>query len=167
MHRRKLGILGVIGLTAVLLLGLSAGTGSARPTKGHKIFFLPKLIGVNVFTENGKGAKEAAAKLGDSVTYNGPTEAVAAKQVPFIDAAARQGYNAIVISANDPNAVAPALKRAAQRGRHPRHIGRDICHSRDAPLPICGGARGRGNLFRLCRVVRDAWACPGGPAVSS
>ena len=71
---------------------------------------------MNVFTENGKGAKEAAAKLGDTVTYNGPTEAVAAKQVPFIDSAARQGYDAIIISANDPNAVAPALKRAQQRG---------------------------------------------------
>jgi rhamnose transport system substrate-binding protein len=50
------------------------------------------------------------------VTYNGPTEASAAKQVPFIDTAARQGYNAIVISADDPNAVAPALKRAAAKG---------------------------------------------------
>jgi rhamnose transport system substrate-binding protein len=36
--------------------------------------------------------------------------------VPFIDAAARQGYNAIVISTPDPNAVAPALKRAAAKG---------------------------------------------------
>jgi rhamnose transport system substrate-binding protein len=116
MHRRTLGVLCVVSLAGVLVLGVSAGAGGASPTKGKKIFFLPKLIGVNVFTENGKGAKEAAAKLGESVTYNGPTEAVAAKQVPFIDAAARQGYNAIVISANDPNAVAPALKRAQQRG---------------------------------------------------
>ena len=36
--------------------------------------------------------------------------------MPFIDTAVRQGYNAIIISANDPNAVAPALKRAAARG---------------------------------------------------
>src|ERR687896_1540887 len=99
MHRKRLS-LGLVGLAVVttLTLGL-AGTGSAEPQRGHKIFFLPKLIGVNVFTENGKGAKEAAKRLGDSVTYNGPTEAVAAKQVPFIDAAARQGYDAIVISA--------------------------------------------------------------------
>jgi rhamnose transport system substrate-binding protein len=121
MRRKRLGIVGLISLVAVVVLavGLSAGTSSASPeraSKGHKIFFLPKLIGVNVFTENGKGAKEAAAKLGDSVTYNGPTEAVAAKQVPFIDSAVRQGFNAIIISANDPNAVAPALKRAQARG---------------------------------------------------
>ena len=121
MRRKRLGIVSLISLVAlvVLAVGISASTGSAstdKATKGHKIFFLPKLIGVNVFTENGKGAKEAAAKLGDTVTYNGPTEAVAAKQVPFIDSAARQGYDAIIISANDPNAVAPALKRAQQRG---------------------------------------------------
>ena len=121
MRRKRHGLVGLLGLVALVVfaVGLSAGTGGAtneKSTSGHKIFFLPKLIGVNVFTENGKGAKEAAAKLGDSVTYNGPTEAVAAKQVPFIDAAVRQGYDAIVISANDPNAVAPALKRAQQRG---------------------------------------------------
>ena len=39
-----------------------------------------------------------------------------AAQVPFIDTAARQGYNAIIISTTDPNAVAPALKRAAAKG---------------------------------------------------
>jgi rhamnose transport system substrate-binding protein len=121
MHRKRSGILGLISLVAVVVfaVGLSAGASSAgteRAAKGKKIFFLPKLIGVNVFTENGKGAKEAAKALGESVTYNGPTEAVAAKQVPFIDSAVRQGFNAIVISANDPNAVAPALKRAQQRG---------------------------------------------------
>lgn len=124
MRTRRRGILALISLVAaaVLVVGLTAGSGGAASEKaqtaqkGYKIFFLPKLIGVNVFTENGKGAKEAAARLGDSVTYNGPTEASAAKQVPFIDAAARQGYDAIIISANDPNAVAPALKRAQQRG---------------------------------------------------
>jgi rhamnose transport system substrate-binding protein len=117
MLRKK--VLLLVGLVAsvVLVVGLAASGGSAgTKASNYKIFILPKLIGVNVFTENGKGAKEAGKQLGDSVTYNGPTEASAAKQVPFIDSAVRQGYNAIIISANDPNAVAPALKRAAARG---------------------------------------------------
>jgi rhamnose transport system substrate-binding protein len=71
---------------------------------------------VPVFTQNSIGAKAAAKELGDTVTYNGPTTASATGQVQFINTAVQQGYNAIIISADDPNAVAPALKRAAQKG---------------------------------------------------
>src|SRR4029077_882932 len=55
-------------------------------------------------------------ELGDLVTYNGPTTVSGSAQVPFINNAVRQGYDAIVISTPDANAVAPALKRAAKRG---------------------------------------------------
>jgi len=112
MHLKRLAVV----LGAVAAVGLAAGAGSAHRTAGYKLFLLPKFTGIPVFTQNDLGAKEAAKELGDSVTYNGPTTADASKQVPFIDTAARQGYNAIIISADDPNAVAPALKRAAQRG---------------------------------------------------
>ena len=123
MQRRKLTVL--IGLVAVaaLISALAAGVGSAGSERSaapagapYKIFLIPKFIGIPVFTLNGQGGKEAGKKLGDTVTYNGPTEASAAKQVPFINTAVSQGYDAIVISANDPNAVAPALKRAQARG---------------------------------------------------
>jgi rhamnose transport system substrate-binding protein len=119
MRKRKLtGLLGLVAAAAVAT-GVAAGVGSAgsdTSAQGHRIFLIPKFIGIPVFTLNGQGGKEAARRLGDTVTYNGPTEASAAKQVPFIDTAVRQGYDAIVISANDPNAVAPALKRAQARG---------------------------------------------------
>jgi rhamnose transport system substrate-binding protein len=119
MRRKRLTLLlGVVAVTA-LAVGIAAGVGTAGRTKaaaGYKVFLLPKFIGIPVFTQNGLGAKAAAKELGDTVTYNGPTEASAAKQVPFIDNAVRQGYNAIVISADDPNAVAPALKRAMAKG---------------------------------------------------
>jgi rhamnose transport system substrate-binding protein len=126
MRHHKLKVLFGVAAVAVLVSGLAAGAGSAKTDKtagpaaakgeNYKIFLIPKFIGIPVFTLNGQGGKEAGRKLGDTVTYNGPTEASAAKQVPFIDTAVRQGYNAIVISANDPNAVAPALKRAQARG---------------------------------------------------
>ena len=120
MRRKWLTLFVSIAAVAALTAGLAASVGSAGPTrttgKGYKIFFLPKNIGNPVFTTNNKGAQEAAKSLGDKVTYNGPTEAIASKQVPFIETAVRQGFNAIVISADDPNAVAPALKRAQAKG---------------------------------------------------
>jgi rhamnose transport system substrate-binding protein len=119
MRRKRLTLLTASGAVFVVALALAAGIGSAGSTKttaSYKVFLLPKFIGIPVFTQNGLGAKAAGKVLGDTVTYNGPTEASAAKQVPFIDNAVRQGYNAIIISANDPNTVAPALKRAMAKG---------------------------------------------------
>jgi rhamnose transport system substrate-binding protein len=119
MSRRRIAlVLGVLAV-AVLVVAIAAGVGTAGGTKraaGYKIFLIPKFVGIPVFTQNNLGAKQAAKELGDTVTYNGPTEASAAKQVPFIDNAVRQGYNAIIISGDDPNAVAPALKRAMAKG---------------------------------------------------
>jgi rhamnose transport system substrate-binding protein len=120
MSRKRLIAFGVLAIAAtVAVAALAAGVGSARPTSqkaGYKVYLIPKLIGVPVFTQNGNGAKAAAKTLGDTVTYNGPTSADASQQVTFINTAVSQGANAIIISADDPNAVAPALQRAAQRG---------------------------------------------------
>src|SRR5919197_3793541 len=120
MRRKRLIVLfGIVGALAAVTAGMLASLGTAgqsKASKSYKVFFLPKFIGIPVFTQNGLGAKEAARKLGDKVTYNGPTEASATKQVTFIDSAVRQGYKGIIISADDPNATAPALKRARARG---------------------------------------------------
>ena len=116
MRRKRLAVL--VGLVAAgaLAAGLAASVGGARSTAGSKVFLIPKFVGIPVFTQNGAGAKAAAKENGDSVIYNGPTSASAAAQVPFINAAVQQGAKAIIISADDPNAVAPALKRAAAKG---------------------------------------------------
>ena len=119
MTKKRLMLLSGLVAVCAVAVGVAAGVGTAghsKTTSGYKVFLLPKFIGIPVFTQNGLGAKQAAKELGDTVTYNGPTEASAAKQVPFIDNAVRQGYNAIIISADDPNAVAPALKRAMAKG---------------------------------------------------
>jgi rhamnose transport system substrate-binding protein len=117
MRRKRLLVLVGIVAAGVLAAGLTAGFGSAGQSRaGSKVFLIPKFVGIPVFTQNAAGAKAAAKELGDTVVYNGPTEASATAQVPFIDSAVRQGAKAIIISADDPNAVAPALKRAAAKG---------------------------------------------------
>src|SRR3954447_7968059 len=118
MSRKGMAVAAVL-VGAAASLALTAGVGDAKQARrdaGYKVYLIPKFIGVPVFTQNGIGAKAAAKELGDTVTYNGPTSASAAGQVQFINTAIQQGYDAIIISADDPNAVAPALKRAASRG---------------------------------------------------
>ena len=107
------GVVAVVALAAALVASIGSA-GQSKTASGYKIYLLPKNLGNPYFTAANQGAQKAAKELGDTVTFNGPTEASAAKQVPFIDTAASQGYNVIVISADDPNAVAPALKRAAR-----------------------------------------------------
>jgi rhamnose transport system substrate-binding protein len=116
--KRKAALAGLV-VAAGTALAVTAGVGNAKTSKaaaGYKIYLIPKFIGIPVFTQNNLGAQMAAKENGDTVTYNGPTTASATGQVQFINTAAQQGYNAIIISADDPNAVAPALKRAAQKG---------------------------------------------------
>jgi rhamnose transport system substrate-binding protein len=119
MRSKRFVALAAVIATGAVAAGVAAGVGTAAQSKakaGYKVFLIPKFVGIPVFTQNSLGAKQAAKELGDTVVYNGPTEASATAQVPFIDAAVRQGANAIIISADDPNAVAPALKRAAAKG---------------------------------------------------
>ncbi|KAB2717050.1 rhamnose ABC transporter substrate-binding protein [Brucella intermedia] len=86
-----------------------------------KIALVAKSLGNGFFEAANKGAQEAAkelAKGGDSVEviYTGPTTTTAEGQIEVINSLIAQGIDAIAISANDPDAVVPALKKAAQRG---------------------------------------------------
>jgi len=117
MHRTRFALLLGLGAVVALTAGLTAGVaGSSKSEATYKIYLLPKNLGNPYFNASNQGAKKAAKELGDTLTYNAPTEATGTKQVPFIDTAVRQGYKAIIISAADANAVAPALKRAQARG---------------------------------------------------
>ena len=55
-------------------------------------------------------------ELGGTNKITGPTDASASSQISFINAAVQQKADAIIIAGNDPGAVAPALKQAAERG---------------------------------------------------
>ena len=119
MTKRRLMLPVAVVAAAVAVMAVAAGVGTAgsnEASASYKLFLIPKFIGIPVFTLNGAGAKAAGKQLGDTVTYNGPTAASATAQVTFINTAVQQGANAIIISGNDPNAVAPALKRAMAKG---------------------------------------------------
>ena len=84
--------------------------------EGLKTVSIPKQLG-NPYEEfEHSGIDESLEELGGSNRISGPTDASASSQIAIINAAAQQKPDAIIIAGNDPNAVAPALKQAAQRG---------------------------------------------------
>jgi rhamnose transport system substrate-binding protein len=100
--------------TAAVATALMAGSAYAETVK---IAIVVKALGIGFFEAANKGAEEAAAELGDvEIIYTGPTDTTAEGQIEVINALVAQGVNAIAISANDPDAVAPALKKAMERG---------------------------------------------------
>ncbi|WP_322891892.1 MULTISPECIES: rhamnose ABC transporter substrate-binding protein [unclassified Yoonia] len=82
-----------------------------------RIALVVKALGIGFFEAAAQGAEEAAAELGGvEIIYTGPTSTTAEGQIEVINALIAQGVDAIAISANDPDAVAPALRRAMDRG---------------------------------------------------
>jgi rhamnose transport system substrate-binding protein len=97
-----------------------SSTAAAKPTaaikKGLKIAFLPKQVNNPYFDVSDKGGLDAVKELGGDGKRVGPSDASASSQVSYINTLTSQKVNAIAISANDPNAVVPALERAQQQG---------------------------------------------------
>ena len=82
-----------------------------------RIALVVKSLGNGFFDAANKGAQEAAAELGDvEVIYTGPTAATAEAQIEVVNALIAQQVDAIAISANDPDALVPALQKAMERG---------------------------------------------------
>src|SRR5215204_926202 len=107
---------------ALVLVAASCGVGQQPSQSGgggggpKKICMMPKLVGIPYFNASEKGAKEAAEELGVELVYDGPTEAKAALQSQMIEQWIQQQCGAISVAANDPDALAPAMKKAADAG---------------------------------------------------
>jgi rhamnose transport system substrate-binding protein len=94
----------------------TAQSQSGAPKKGLTIAFLPKQINNPYFTVSDNGGKQAVTSLGEKFKRVGPSDATASSQVSYINTLTTQKVSAIAISANDPNAVVPALKKAMNAG---------------------------------------------------
>ena len=82
-----------------------------------RIALVVKALGIGFFEAANKGAEEAAAELGNvEIIYTGPTDTTAEGQIEVINALIAQNVDAIAISANDTDALVPALQKAMDRG---------------------------------------------------
>src|SRR5215217_3788825 len=93
-----------------------AASGGGTIKEGLKIAFLPKQINNPYFTISDKGGEDAVNAVKGSYKRVGPSDATASSQVSYINTLTTQKQDAIVISANDPNAVVPALDKARAQG---------------------------------------------------
>ncbi len=94
----------------------SGGSSSSSGSSSLNIAFLPKAINNPYFDTAATGGKTAATELKGTFKQVGPSTASASDQVTWINTLTEQHASAIVVSANDPNALAPALKQAMSQG---------------------------------------------------
>jgi rhamnose transport system substrate-binding protein len=117
------GMMRAAFLIALVLAVAACGVGQQGPAQGggggggpNKICMMPKLVGIPYFNASEQGANEAAKELAVDLVYDGPTEAKAALQSQMIEQFIQQQCDAITVAANDPNALAPAMKKADNAG---------------------------------------------------
>ena len=103
----------IIALTAMVM----TSTFSVASADDMRIALVVKALGIGFFEAAAKGAEEAAEELGGvKIIYTGPTDTTAEGQIEVINSLIAQGVDAIAISANDPDALVPSLKKAMSRG---------------------------------------------------
>ncbi|MEU0134751.1 rhamnose ABC transporter substrate-binding protein [Streptomyces sp. NPDC006296] len=83
--------------------------------KGLKIAFLPKQINNPYEKIVDEAGIEAAKEYGGTGKEVGPSDANASSQVSYINTLIQQHQDAILVAANDPNAVCGPLKQAMKK----------------------------------------------------
>jgi rhamnose transport system substrate-binding protein len=106
----------LLALAAAGVLAATAGCSEKKPEK-TRIAMVVKNLGNGFFDAAHQGADEAAKQLGNvEIIYTGPTTPSAEGQIEIVNSLISQKVDAIVISANDPNALVPIAKKAMARG---------------------------------------------------
>lgn len=104
-----------LGFSILVLLAL-CGCGPKTGDQQITIGLMPKLVGIDYFNTCERGAREAARELGINLVYDGPTTNDVTKQAEMLDTWIIRKLDAIAVAPNDPNALAPTLKKAMQKG---------------------------------------------------
>lgn len=107
--RKQMVMIGILMLSVLLL---------AVPVlaKDYTVAMVVKGAGNPFFEACRKGGEEASAELGIKFIFQAPETPTAEGQIALIDALIAQQVDAILVSANDPDALVPVLRRAMNRG---------------------------------------------------
>ncbi len=122
LHSKRASAFVVLGLSAALVLSACGGSDSSESSSSGgggdatTVTFLPKNLGNPYFDTSDKGGKTAVTEFKGKFEEVGPQEASPDAQVQYINTAAQQGVNALVVSANDPKAIGDALTQARDAG---------------------------------------------------
>jgi len=104
-------------LLATVALAMATSAWAAECAKDPvTVGFLPKLDTDPYFQVAQTGAEEAQKEIGGNAIKQAPSQNTAEAQIEFINNLVSQKVGVIAISANDANALVPALKRAAKQG---------------------------------------------------
>ncbi|GAA4818728.1 rhamnose ABC transporter substrate-binding protein [Nocardioides caeni] len=106
-------------LALVASVGLAAcgsDDGGSGDGDGTTVTFLPKNLGNPYFETSDAGGEKAVKEFGGVYDEVGPDTAGPDAQVSYIDTAAAQGVNVLVVSANDPDALCDSLNAAREAG---------------------------------------------------
>jgi rhamnose transport system substrate-binding protein len=116
---KKLYLLVCLLVIALPLAVLAQDAVEAEPGQEVNMILLPKFIGIAVFDQANQGAQEAHAELENpgELTFTGPTaENSVAGQIETVTNAVTQGVDAIMISNNAGDQIAPAAQAARDAG---------------------------------------------------
>jgi rhamnose transport system substrate-binding protein len=120
-HSRRASALAALVLSGAMVLtacGDDSDSGGSDGGGGDKtsVTFLPKNLGNPYFDVTARGGEAAVKEFGGTFDQVGPQEATPDAQVQYINTAAQQGVNALVISANDPDALCDSIQEARDAG---------------------------------------------------
>ncbi|GAA5114223.1 rhamnose ABC transporter substrate-binding protein [Alloalcanivorax gelatiniphagus] len=119
-QKRRTTALASLALTATFAFtgcgsddGGDGGSSSGSEGGGDlSITMLPKNLGNPYFDTSTAGAEAAAEEIGAELEEVGPETASPDAQVSYINTVAQQGQDALILSANDPEALCDALEEA-------------------------------------------------------
>ncbi len=95
----------------------ASGSGSGgSSSKTATVTFIPKNLGNPYFDTSDAGGEKAVKEFGGKYSQVGPQEASADAQSQYIDTEAQKRTSAIVLSANDPEALGDSLTKAREAG---------------------------------------------------